>query len=98
MSQPPARFRLVAVILFLAGLGLTYVVLHQSPLVLVPNEDQGYFIIMVQSPSGAFCNTRKRFSFQVEKIVRPISEIEGAFPLPDSGFAETPIAALFLSP
>src|SRR3989442_3516215 len=47
------RFRLIAAVLFLIGLGLTYLMFQRVPKGFVPNEDQGYFIILVQSPSGA---------------------------------------------
>ncbi len=81
------RFRLVAVILFLAGLGLTYVVLRQVPTGFVPNEDQGYFIIIVQSPSGASLQYTKEIQLQVEKILRPIPEIEGTFAIAGFSFS-----------
>src|SRR4029077_7145058 len=54
------EYRWVAVILFFAGLGLTYFVFQRVPKGFVPNEDQGYFIIAVQAPSGASLScTRK---------------------------------------
>src|SRR5215468_6641175 len=47
------EFRWLAVILFFSGLGLTYLVFQRVPKGFVPNEDQGYFIIAIQAPSGA---------------------------------------------
>ena len=47
------RFRLVAVVLFFAGLGLTYVIFQRVPTGFVPDEDQGYFLVIIQAPPGA---------------------------------------------
>ncbi len=47
------RFRLVAVVLFLAGLGLTYFIFQRVPTGFVPDEDQGYFPVIIQAPPGA---------------------------------------------
>ena len=52
------RYRVFAVVLFFAGLGLTYLIFQRVPKGFVPNEDQGYLIISVQSPSGASLSTR----------------------------------------
>jgi len=79
------RFRLVAVILFVAGLGLTYFVLQHVPTGFVPNEDQGYFIIAVQAPSGASLQYTKAIETQIEKIMDPIPEVQGTFAI--SGFS-----------
>src|SRR5579863_7631305 len=43
------RFRLVAVLLFLAGLGLTFVIFQRVPTGFVPDEDQGYFPVVIQA-------------------------------------------------
>jgi hydrophobic/amphiphilic exporter-1 (mainly G- bacteria), HAE1 family len=77
--------RLVAVVLFFVGLGLTYFVFQRVPTGFVPNEDQGYFIIVVQSPSGASLEYTKGIEKQIEKILDPIPEVEGTFAL--SGFS-----------
>ena len=47
------EYKLVMVVLFFAGLGLTYFVFTRVPTGFVPDEDQGYFIIVIQAPSGA---------------------------------------------
>ena len=43
------RFRLVAVVLFLTGLGLTYVIFQRVPTGFVPDEDQGYFPVITEN-------------------------------------------------
>src|SRR5450432_3344771 len=81
------KYRWTAVILFLVGLGLTYVVLKRVPTGFVPSEDQGYFIIVIQSPSGASLEYTAGIAKQVTKIMSDYPEVEGTFAL--SGFSLT---------
>jgi HAE1 family hydrophobic/amphiphilic exporter-1 len=79
------EYRWVAVILFFAGLGLTYFVFQRVPKGFVPNEDQGYFIIAVEAPSGASLSYTKRIGQQISKIIANVPEAEGTFAV--SGFS-----------
>jgi hydrophobic/amphiphilic exporter-1 (mainly G- bacteria), HAE1 family len=79
------EYRWVAVILFFAGLSATYFVFQRVPRGFVPNEDQGYFIIAVQAPSGASLNYTKRIGQQITKILDKVPESEGTFAV--SGFS-----------
>jgi HAE1 family hydrophobic/amphiphilic exporter-1 len=79
------EFRWVAVLLFFAGLGLTAVVFKQVPKGFVPNEDQGYFIIAVQAPTGASLSYTKKIGEQITKIMEKVPEAEGTFAV--SGFS-----------
>jgi HAE1 family hydrophobic/amphiphilic exporter-1 len=79
------RFRWIAALLFLGALGLTYLIFQRVPKGFVPNEDQGYFIIAVQAPSGASLEYTKGISQQVQKILQDIPEVEGIFAI--SGFS-----------
>jgi hydrophobic/amphiphilic exporter-1 (mainly G- bacteria), HAE1 family len=81
------RYRWLAVALFLVGIGLTYVVLKRVPTGFVPSEDQGYFIIVIQSPSGASLEYTSGIAAQVTKIMSDYPEIQGTFAL--SGFSLT---------
>src|ERR1700693_2505438 len=81
------RFRLVAVILFVAALGLTYFVLRLVPTGFVPNEDQGYFIIAVQAPAGASLQYTKAIENQIQTILDPIPEVQGTFAISGFSFA-----------
>jgi hydrophobic/amphiphilic exporter-1 (mainly G- bacteria), HAE1 family len=47
------KYKLAMAVLFFSGLGLTYFVFLRVPTGFVPDEDQGYFIIVIQAPSGA---------------------------------------------
>jgi hydrophobic/amphiphilic exporter-1 (mainly G- bacteria), HAE1 family len=81
------RFRLVAVILFLVGLGLTYLIFQRVPKGFVPNEDQGYFIILVQSPSGASLEYTRNIGKQLTQILNKVPEIEHVFAVSGFSFA-----------
>ena len=81
------RFRLVAVVIFLIGLGLTYVIFQRVPRGFVPNEDQGYFIILVQSPSGASLEYTRNIGKQLTQILNKVPEIEHVFAVSGFSFA-----------
>jgi HAE1 family hydrophobic/amphiphilic exporter-1 len=79
------KLRIVAVILFLAGLTVTYFVFQLVPKGFVPNEDLGYFIIAVQAPPGASLEYTKNIGQQVGKVLRTAPEIRNIFSI--SGFS-----------
>ncbi len=79
------EFRWVAVILFFTGLGLTWFVFQRVPKGFVPNEDQGYFIIAIQCPSGASLSYTKGIGEQINKILSHVDESQGTFAV--SGFS-----------
>ena len=73
------RFEAVALILFAAGLGLAFFVFRQVPQGFVPNEDQGYLIVAIQSPTGASLEYTRNIGTQVTAITKNFPEIEGTF-------------------
>jgi HAE1 family hydrophobic/amphiphilic exporter-1 len=79
------RIRWVAALLFFAGLGAAYFIFERVPKGFVPNEDQGYFIIAVQCPSGASLQYTKAIESKVQKVLIPVPEVEGTFAI--SGFS-----------
>jgi len=79
------RLRWIAVVLFLTGLSLTYVVFQRVPKGFVPNEDQGYFIIAVQAPSGASLEYTKDVEKQVQAFMQTVPEAHSVFAV--SGFS-----------
>jgi hydrophobic/amphiphilic exporter-1 (mainly G- bacteria), HAE1 family len=85
------RIRLVAVVLFFAGLGLTYLVFKQVPTGFVPNEDQGYFMILVQAPAGASLEYTRKIGEEINKLLRQQPEVENVFAI--SGFSFSGAAA-----
>src|SRR5579863_6064689 len=81
------EYKFVMVVLFFAGLGATYVVLKHVPTGFVPDEDQGYFIIVVQAPSGASLEYTKAIGKQVSDMLADVPESEGTFSVAGFSFA-----------
>ena len=79
------KFEWAAVLLFLVGLAATYWIFQTVPKGFVPDEDQGYFIVAVQAPSGASLDYTKKIGQQVQDIMKQHSEVEGTFAI--SGFS-----------
>lgn len=79
--------KLVMVVLFFAGLGLTYLVFTRVPTGFVPDEDQGYFIIVVQAPSGASLEYTKSIGTQISSMLANVPESEGTFSVAGFSFA-----------
>ena len=80
------RFRYAVIILFLVGLALTgYMYLH-VPTGFVPQEDQNYFIVVVQAPPGASLSYTTNIAKQAEKILRADPDVFGTFAVRASRF------------
>jgi hydrophobic/amphiphilic exporter-1 (mainly G- bacteria), HAE1 family len=81
------KIRYFMVVLFLAGLAATaYMYLH-VPTGFVPQEDQNYFIVVVQAPPGASLSYTTKVSTEAEKILLADPDIFGTFSVP--GFSLT---------
>ncbi len=80
-------YKVTATIIFLAGLGLTYFVFTRLPTGFVPDEDQGYFIIVIQAPSGASLEYTKAIGKRVSALLANVPEAEGTFSIAGFSFA-----------
>jgi hydrophobic/amphiphilic exporter-1 (mainly G- bacteria), HAE1 family len=81
------KYELAMVILFFAGLGLTYLVFKRVPTGFVPDEDQGYFIIVIQAPSGASLEYTTSIGKQISAMLAHVPEAEGTFSVSGFSFA-----------
>jgi len=81
------NYKFAAALLFFAGLGLTYFVFTRVPAGFVPDEDQGYLIIVIQAPSGASLEYTKAIGKQVSDLVSDVSEAEGTFSVAGFSFS-----------
>src|SRR5579863_3948394 len=81
------RFRWALLVVFFVGLGLTYWVFKKVPTGFVPDEDQGYFMVTVQSPEGASLNYTSRVMTQVEQVLAGNENIQGVFSVAGFSFA-----------
>jgi HAE1 family hydrophobic/amphiphilic exporter-1 len=73
------RVRWGVVAVFLAGLLSTYWVYQWVPRSFVPDEDQGYFITVLQAPAGASLEYTSDLARQAEKILLGVPEVDGVF-------------------
>jgi hydrophobic/amphiphilic exporter-1 (mainly G- bacteria), HAE1 family len=73
------RARWVVLLVFVAGLGLTWWVYRTVPQAFVPVEDQGYFISIVQAPAGASLQYTGEIARQAEQILLKDPEVLGVF-------------------
>jgi hydrophobic/amphiphilic exporter-1 (mainly G- bacteria), HAE1 family len=81
------EYKLTMVVLFFAGLGLTYLVFTRVPTGFVPDEDQGYFIIVIQAPAGASLEYTKSIGSQVSQLLAGVPEAQGTFSVAGFSFA-----------
>ena len=81
------RFRWVAVVLFVAGLGLTYVVFERVPRAFLPDEDQGWLIVAIQAPPAASMQYTRSVVEQVSETLRKDADVESIFAVAGGGAA-----------
>src|SRR5689334_4314381 len=74
-------------VLFFAGLGLTYFAFTHVPTGFVPDDDQGYFMVIIQSPPGASLEYTKAVGKQASQILQGEPEVEGVFSVAGFSFA-----------
>jgi HAE1 family hydrophobic/amphiphilic exporter-1 len=73
------RVRFAMVVLFIAGLGLTYFVYTRVPQAFVPEEDSGFLITVVQAPAGSSLEYTSNVAREVEKVLMSTPEIQAVF-------------------
>ncbi len=81
------KFRYVMIVLFVAGLAATGYMYVHVPTGFVPQEDQNYFIVVIQAPPGASLSYTTNISKEAEKILLADPDIFGTFAIP--GFSLT---------
>jgi HAE1 family hydrophobic/amphiphilic exporter-1 len=73
------HWRMVAIIGFLATLGLTYWVYTRVPTAFIPEDDQGYLMVVVQAPQGASLEYTGNICTKIEKELLKNPDVEGTF-------------------
>jgi HAE1 family hydrophobic/amphiphilic exporter-1 len=76
------NYRYAMIVLFLAGLAATGYMYVHVPTGLVPQEDQNYFIVVVQAPQGASLSYTTDVATQAEKILLADPDVFGTFAVP----------------
>ena len=80
------HWRVIAIVAFLATLGLTYWIYSRVPLAFIPEDDQGYVMVIVQAPQGASVEYTSDICTQIEKVVLKLPDVEGTFTIVGFGF------------
>ncbi len=92
------QHRLVMVLLFLAGLAGTLSVWRRVPSAFLPEEDEGYFITVIQAPAGASVEYTTEIAKQAEQIIGALPEVAGVFSVAGFSFSgSAPNAGLMFS-
>jgi HAE1 family hydrophobic/amphiphilic exporter-1 len=73
------KLRYVFLLLFIAGLGATVYMYNHVPTAFVPVEDQGYFLILVQTPPGASLSYTTDFADKGAALVAQDPDVFGTF-------------------
>ena len=73
------KWRYAFLVIFIAGLGATVYMYNHVPTAFVPVEDQGYFLILVQTPPGASLSYTTDFANRGTAIVQQDPDVFGTF-------------------
>ena len=94
------RMKTAMVVLFLAGLAATAYMYQHVPTAFVPDEDQGYFLCIVQTPPGASLSYTASVADKASQIILQDKDVYGTFAV--MGFSlsggSTPNAGLLFAP
>jgi HAE1 family hydrophobic/amphiphilic exporter-1 len=81
------HWKAIAALAFVATLGLTYWVYQRVPRSFIPDEDQGWFMVIVQAPQGASLEYTRAVCSRAEEFLTKIPEAEGTFSVAGFSFA-----------
>ena len=81
------RWKTAVILLFFAGLAGTYLVYKFVPSSFIPEEDEGYFFVLVQCPPGASLEYTTKVMDKASTMISANHDVEGLFSVP--GFSLT---------
>jgi len=81
------QLRYVLLLLFFAGLGATVWVYRHVPTAFIPQEDQGYLLVIVQAPPGSSLAYTSTLADRAEAIIATNPDVVGAFSVMGFGFS-----------
>ncbi|MBD2446662.1 efflux RND transporter permease subunit [Nostoc sp. FACHB-152] len=73
--------------LFIVSLGMTAWLYTSVPTAFLPDEDQGYFITIIQGPQGVSLQYTSDVMSQIEKEILKLPEVVGTFAVGGFGFS-----------
>jgi len=93
------HLKVVVMALFIASLFLTGWLYTRTPQAFLPDEDQGYFINIIQGPDGTSLNYTRQAIEQAETVLLKNPEVAGTFALGGFSFSgNTANKGLILTP
>jgi len=81
------RWKTIAALAFVATLGITYWVYQRVPRSFIPDEDQGWFMVIVQAPQGASLEYTRAVCSRAEEFLTKVPEAVGTFSVAGFSFA-----------
>jgi HAE1 family hydrophobic/amphiphilic exporter-1 len=81
------RVRWAIAVVFVALLGVTYLVYTRVPQSFLPEEDAGWFMTLVQSPAGASLEYTSNSLREAEKVLMTTPEVASVFSIGGFSFA-----------
>jgi HAE1 family hydrophobic/amphiphilic exporter-1 len=79
LARAALRLRYAVLIVFAAGLWATWTIFQMVPASFVPQEDEGYFMCIVQAPAGASLEYTTEIAKQAEAIIYQDKDVAVAF-------------------
>ncbi|MBW4446439.1 MAG: efflux RND transporter permease subunit [Spirirestis rafaelensis WJT71-NPBG6] len=73
--------------LFIVSLGMTAWLYTTVPTAFLPEEDQGYFLTIIQGPQGVSLQYTSEVMAKIEKEILPLPEVLGTFAVGGFGFS-----------
>ena len=73
------KWRYAFLVLFVAGLAATVYTYNRVPTAFVPTEDQGYYMVLVQTPPGASLSYTTDFADRGAKVATQDPDVFGTF-------------------
>ena len=89
MLRRLVRAAALVTLAFVALLAATYWVYARVPRGFIPDEDQGYLFVLVQTPQGASLPYTMGVVKQAEEVLRSLPEVQNIFGIGGFGFAGT---------
>jgi hydrophobe/amphiphile efflux-1 (HAE1) family protein len=81
------RIKAIILLLFIASLGFTAWLYMTVPTAFLPDEDQGYFITIIQGPEGSSLKYTSKVMSEVEATILKLPEVTGTFAIGGFGFS-----------
>ena len=82
-----AAWKTVTLAAFATSLLVVYWLYSNVPRGFIPEDDQGYLMVIIQAPQGASLNYTRDLTAQAEAMLAKVPEIRGAFSIIGFGFS-----------